>query len=214
MDWLRNGGKFTEQSAFNMNVVSEASLDGGAGRSARKLTAVNRIFDYLYRGQGPRNPHTSHLCLYSFFCFYRKVKMSEKDDPEPPGPPDARPRRGRPRYPREPLDPHHEQSNSKILIRNNPEKVPSLSGRIPQRPKGWDAAEDEAAGAADIPEADDATAMALLHEQRENYALFVMAVFRDLHHSRPLALPEGRTWWDVCLEWWRTLEFGDEGEAV
>ena len=212
MDWLRNGCTFGEDSELYMNVVSVPN-DIGGGTDKRKLTGMNKSMDYLLRGQGPKNAYTENLNAYAFYSFYEKRRHKDANAAELDAGSEARRPRGRPAHPRESLAPNHPQNENMCLMRICPPVVPKIQGKIPRRPKGWivEGVGDEV-GEQPVSE-EDHTAAKQLHEDREEYALFVMALFRDLHSSRPILKPEGGTWWDVCLEWWRELPTGDQGRS-
>ena len=208
MDWLRNGCTFGENTELYMNVVSVPN-DISGGTDKRKLTGMNKSMDYLLRGQSPKNAYTSNLNAYAFYSFYEKRRQNDANAAEPDANNEARRPRGRPPHPREPLAPNRPQNENMCLMRISPPVVPKIQGKIPRRPKGWIV---EGVGQV-VGEEEDHTAAKQLHEDREEYALFVMALFRDLHSFRPILKPEGATWWDVCLEWWRGLPTGDQGRS-
>ena len=187
------------QSCLNMNIVT---VDNGGEN--RYLRAVNTTMDFLLRGGA-----CTTLGSYAFFSFYEKVK--KKDFKK-----GTTSTLGRTPHPREPLHELHPQFATSVLKRMDPPRVPKISGSIPARPSTW-FKPGFFEGCA-LPPSDNGEELDRVNapadpdeeelRRQEEYALFVMALFRDIHDTRPIPIALERTWWAECKQWWMSLHSG------
>ena len=182
MDWLKKGG-FDTSSSLHMTVVAVQSR----ASPVSQLSAVNSAIDFLYRGLGTT---VERLGSYAFYSFYEKRKAFESKRTKDT-------RQGRPRQERARLHRDHPQASTYELMRVDPPRVPKIIGPIPVQPDGFFDSPTGVTGDAQSPPDEKELAA------RDEYALFVLALFCDLHASRPIVVANGESWWTICLDWWR-----------